>query len=392
MDSIPKHTSLGRRECIPILHTRGTHYEIGFDIGRTFASLIHSFLSIYDPLNQEVLPVYETPDGKRVYEETLNHCVEHFPQYVDEIKGTAEGAGVPFHKLFLLHMEDIVPNVVSQRRGETPEVRQAPVGCSSICVNQPNNEVLSHNEDALHYVLNHFYLVSAHVISEEPQGRWKVKEEKFTSLCYAGHLPGFTMSYNHHGFIYSINIINPKHLVSGKTPRYFLTRALLAAENLMQAQQILRDHGSGSADGISVNMTFLNQEGDRLFHNAEIGPALNGASESPLDILTASPGEHIFHTNKYLRLKNIEEAGGRIIDSSEHRLDALNQFVSPKKCEDVLQMLGDQSDAELPVYCDSGYVRTIATGVFDCVKRTWTIYADNPKTHEPLIVIPLQTK
>lgn len=79
--------------------------------------------------------------------------------------------------------------------------------------------------------------------------------------------------------------------------RYFITRALLAAENFVQAQQILRDSGCGSAEGVSINMTFLSQDGNRMFHNAEVGPAISG-KESQLSILTASPGEHFFHCNK----------------------------------------------------------------------------------------------
>ena len=76
-----------------------------------------------------------------------------------------------------------------------------------------------------------------------------------------------------------------------------LTRALLAAENLEQAQGILRDVGCGSAEGFSINMTFLNQEGDRLFHNAEVGPATGKATESSLCIFTGSPGEQFSHCN-----------------------------------------------------------------------------------------------
>lgn len=86
------------------------------------------------------------------------------------------------------------------------------------------------------------------------------------------------------------------------TARYFLTRALLAAENFAQAQEILRDSGCGAGDAVSINMTFLNQEGDRLFHNAEVGPPVGAANESALSIFTASPGEHIFHCNKYVRI------------------------------------------------------------------------------------------
>lgn len=77
--------------------------------------------------------------------------------------------------------------------------------------------IIAHNEDALTEVLNRFYMVSAHIIADEPQGRYGVKEERFTSLCYAGHLPGYTSSYNHHGLIFTINTITSKNLQSGKT-------------------------------------------------------------------------------------------------------------------------------------------------------------------------------
>lgn len=79
-----------------------------------------------------------------------------------------------------------------------------------------------------------------------------------------------------------------------------MTRALLAAENLSQAEEILIDSGTGVSDGISVNMTFLKQEGSRLFYNAEVGPSEpNAPPGSVVNIITASPGEHIYHCNKY---------------------------------------------------------------------------------------------
>ena len=67
----------------------------------------------------------------------------------------------------------------------------------------------------------------------------------------------------------------------------------------MQAQQILRNEGFGAAEGFSVNMTFLTQEGDRMFHNAEVGPCEINGTQSQLSILTVSPGENTFHCNKY---------------------------------------------------------------------------------------------
>lgn len=98
-----------------------------------------------------------------------------------------------FFKLFLLQMDDITTNVVDQN-----VVNNKPVGCSSICLNEPNNvnelwlfwilknflfsnerrnflqEILGHTEDALSEVLNHYYILSAHIISDKPMGKWKV--------------------------------------------------------------------------------------------------------------------------------------------------------------------------------------------------------------------------
>ena len=79
--------------------------------------------------------------------------------------------------------------------------------------------------------------------------------------------------------------------------RHFLTRALLSVRNLAEAQQVLRDAGTGTAHGFCVNMSFTKQEGDLLFHSAEVGPS--DTNESQLSILTISPGEWHAHCNKY---------------------------------------------------------------------------------------------
>ena len=81
--------------------------------------------------------------------------------------------------------------------------------------------MLGHTEDALEDVLNHFYIISAHIIPDGPKGKWKTGEEKFTSLCYAGHLPGYTMGYNHHGFIFSVNTLCANKLLPGKIRKLY---------------------------------------------------------------------------------------------------------------------------------------------------------------------------
>ncbi|XP_011629908.1 uncharacterized protein LOC105422297 [Pogonomyrmex barbatus] len=377
--------NIGRRNVIPIIHVRGTHYDIGFDIGRTFAKIIQDFVDIYQSLNEIYLPLYGTEEGKKIYDETLEVVKKQFPQYLREIEGTANGANVPFHKLFLMHLDDILPNVVGMQGNALP------VGCSTIMCNQPGHEILGHNEDALKETLNHWYLVNAHVIEAG------YREEKFTSLCYAGFLPGYTMSYNHHGLVFSINTISAAVLRSAKTPRYFITRALLGVENFVQAQQILRNEGYGAAEGFSVNMTFLTQEGDRMFHNAEVGPAEVGADRSRLSILTVSPGENTSHCNRYLRLK-VAEIKKAMLESSISREKTISKYPPIKNRQDVISVLSDQTDKDYRIYREydsagaDDRVKTIATGIFDCVERTWSIYTDMPRCNDPLLVIPMQLR
>ncbi|XP_056635057.1 beta-alanyl-dopamine/carcinine hydrolase isoform X1 [Diorhabda sublineata] len=375
-----------RRQNIPILYTKGTYYEVGFNVGRTFSGIIHSFLNGNPSLEEDFLPAYNTLEGKRAYEETLNSVKKNFPQYIRELEGIADGANVPFYKLFLLHMDDIMLLAVKK---ETKN--EHPTGCSSICVNNKGHEVLGHTEDALGEVLNHIYFVSAHIIPDKIEGKCPFKEEKFTSLCYAGHLPGYTMSYNHHGLIFTINTLSVKHTYPGKTPRMFITRSLLGAENFVQAQEIIRDRGCGAGNGCSINMTFLNQEGDRMFHNAEMAPS--DKQESQLNVFTASPGECIIHTNKYLRIK-IDETNENMTNSSLNRMATFATYPSPKQKHDVLKMLSDTTNPNFPVFLDTpnNYVKTVAVGIFDCVAKTWSLYSDNPSKNEPLVVLPLVLK
>ncbi|RXG69601.1 hypothetical protein Avbf_01653 [Armadillidium vulgare] len=234
--------SVDRLKSIPILYTSGTYYEVGFNVGRSFRGLIEDFLNTFKVLHEELIPSYNTEEGKKAYDITLESVEINFPHYVRELQGIADGAKVPFYQV-----------------------------------------TLGHTEDALPGTLNHM-------------GNGKSKEEGFTAFCYAGHLPGFCMGYNHHGFVYSVNVIFPKNVLAAKTPRHFLTRALLSAESMVEAQNILRDRGMGSADAFSVNMIFTKQEGDHVFHNAEVGPA-EDCLESPLSVLTISPGEFLVHTN-----------------------------------------------------------------------------------------------
>ncbi len=67
---------------------------------------------------------------------------------------------------------------------------------------------LGHSQDGPPELVNQCYIVCAHILEKAPRGRWGVAEEKFTALCLPGMLPGFYMSYNHHGFTFTVNAVS----------------------------------------------------------------------------------------------------------------------------------------------------------------------------------------
>lgn len=100
-------------------------------------------------------------------------------------------------------MDDITPNVAKRRSA----VNQ-PVGCSTLLVNQPDcvrinqliwyfkilfavfnffyshiQEVIAHAEDALLEALNHYYIVSAHIIESTPQGKCQVYSDQYSLVA-----------------------------------------------------------------------------------------------------------------------------------------------------------------------------------------------------------------
>lgn len=56
--------------------------------------------------------------------------------------------------------------------------------------------------------------------------------------------------------------------------RTFMTRALLAARNMNEADRTLLDKGLGVANGFSINMFWTNADGEHQLRNIEVAPNL----------------------------------------------------------------------------------------------------------------------
>lgn len=89
---------------IPRIEVEGTHYDVGVAIGRRFGGEIAAAFERYAFLHERVLPYQQTAEGQAHYAEMLDVNRAHFPDYLSELEGVADGAGVPFEHLWLANL------------------------------------------------------------------------------------------------------------------------------------------------------------------------------------------------------------------------------------------------------------------------------------------------
>lgn len=390
---------------IPVLFVRGSHYNIGFQTGKNFRSRITDFYCAVGELEDQWVPFYNTPKGRELYDGYLQVVQEDYPQYLEEVRGIADGAQIPFFKVFLMHIRkelQIFTNMES-----APE-------CSTVFVNNLDMQVLCHNEDTAPEVRATGYVLVCNV-----QGEDGVSCEKFLSFCYPGIIPGNSMNYTGTGFALTINALYPQLVLPNKTRKFivqkiiltselciyikymkliparqFCNRATLAAKNLNHLDSILLDKSRGIATGFSINVAWAQ---DSCMYNKEVSPrqSQNGSCVTTVTISQTQSGlDDIVgtydHFNAYKHTDVVEVPGFGV--SSKHRQARADSLKKPINLQDALNVLGDNEDSEYPIYripsqTDQGC--TVATGVFSFVKQEFSLFTDNPKNScGPLVRLP----
>ena len=69
-------------------------YQMGFLIGQKFSNLIRSRVATDLILQDQLLPFARNPQAKPLIDALCNTNKQRFPQYWDELLGTAQGSGV----------------------------------------------------------------------------------------------------------------------------------------------------------------------------------------------------------------------------------------------------------------------------------------------------------
>lgn len=342
---------------------RGSHFEVGLAIGKSFSRQIKRALANNTDLQNTYLPFHHSSEGKRKYEKLIQLHRLRFPQYISELEGISKGAGVSFEELFLVNM-----------RGEYRiYARKAKdIECSTCSLLTAKSAVFAHNEDGSPIYHGQMYLVRIEVQGSHP----------FAALCYPGFLPGNAFGFNSEGICFSANSIIPKGTATG-LGRQFIARSLFEARSLKHALKLATI--PGRASGFNYTIGSLKE---RRIINLEVSPH----THSVLEIRGC-----FFHANHYIRLAKVDQL---ITHSSQSRQKRGEMLLAKGLAEDkegVLKVLRDHKVRDYPILRngrqpDSGV--TLVTALFDLDSRKLAIYLGGLKkpnqTYKPLIEIPIE--
>jgi predicted choloylglycine hydrolase len=207
----------GTSNAFPLLEVRGSYHEIGYQIGKHFRTSIHTVIARRQAWFDRLIQKLDTVSGRHRAGELLRLTRIHFPQYLSEVQGMAEGAGISFAAMWALTIKSELAAATE------PE----PPGCSTLFFNGDSRSWLGHNEDGS--VAYHDLMFMVRV--QPPSGI------SFVSMVYPGTLTGNGPSMNSRGIVQTTNYIGSTRSEIG-VPRYVLGRAILEAGDLREAEQI----------------------------------------------------------------------------------------------------------------------------------------------------------
>ena len=196
----------------------GSYREAGRDYGETYAADIERQIAAYEPVF-DLLGMGSEAVAQRAQEYVLPATEHAFPDYLDELRGRAEGAGVAFRHLFSLScIEEIWSWVGPEKMRELEELARShnPGGhCTTFALRSGGRTLIGHNEDWSAVDLDTTMLVHDVTV---PNGT------RFLSLQFVGLLPWSGL--NSHGLAITANTLLATDATAGAANAFVLRRLL----------------------------------------------------------------------------------------------------------------------------------------------------------------------
>ena len=343
---------------LPIIEARGSFREIGRQIGEAAREQIRRSIA-YSDEHMDWLAGMSLAEAERRSLALLPYAERFLPQYVDELAGLAEGAGLPFAKL-------VVANC-----GE--ELLCAPRSrdhCTCMAVASDDRTIVGHNEDWIEADIENMVLLKVTV----PDGT------RFVSLTGAAYLPMCGM--NSHGIAFVGNTIYARDERAG-VPNSFKHRWMLEATGRADAdaRACLPERSRGS------NHLFA-QAGGQIW-DVEVSTARAVVIEpAPEAGAAGQPVTWLAHTNHFTadEMSDVERSDS---EGSRHRLTRARELLAAGlgRGDDPLELvagvLRDHANAPTsicahPVPDDPQDGPTTGSLIFELEERRMHVCAGRP--------------
>jgi len=312
-----------------------------------------------------------TTAGEAVLARYLTAHETAFPDLVEEVRGLAHGAKVPFNTLFAVNLQNELAHVAnhSARRGATK-------GCSDYHLLKDGVQAWGHNEDGEPdpAISETWYFITSTITP--PGGR----TQSYTAFTYPGQLAGWAWGFNSHGLSQSVNAL---WVLSPADPAALLGVSFVA-RSMLEAESISDAWGRANTP---------NQGGGQHFNLGSISAACTPTDPCQVSIETAPdgptmqelhslPGGWYAHFNQYLHTDR-PPLGDYL--SSVHRLARSAQLStrvgSPNSTQGILGVLRDTADPDYPLHRSDTpkdpYI-TLATALFDLRLNSLMVFIHKP--------------
>ena len=209
------------RKALRTISASGDSYSIGRTLGEAAAGALRDVVPALSTF-QALIREWSGTDRARALEAAARAAR---PQYVREMEGMADGAGVEFETIFLW-------NCLGDLPGSGDRTRRAHTGCTTLMV-PPTGEragIIAHNQDAeaeLHGL--------CHLVDVRPDG-----VPGFVSFYVPGLIPGHAFAVNRAGLVHAVDDLRSGDETVG-VPRHVVCRSVLDCERLDQAVACIRD-------------------------------------------------------------------------------------------------------------------------------------------------------
>jgi hypothetical protein len=337
---------------LPVYSASGNNYAIGLEIGKRFRPQIVDFLRKSKRL--KLLSKVEKRNPR--LQKWIRYGERYFPQYMEEIRGIADGSDSSLTDILLINCKYDFPRK----------------GCTTVIFEEPNRIILAHNEDNTRDNWNNCHLLKVYPEVGTP----------FISFCYPGMIPGNSFSFNAYGIIITNNSMPTPDVRIG-CPRHLIDRSQLEGKNVKD--EIKRTLFQERASGGSFNI--VSQREKR---------AINIETTSQRHYITEVADKYL-HTNHYVssELSSLEKDES-LLRSSISRYRVGSKLLSkvkektPQAALDILASLEAKPYSIMRV--DKRMrVHTLFTALFDVSYDgiTMKVYEPSPKIQEKDVFLEL---